>query len=93
MVTARVHGGARRLPGLLRELDRAGVEVAAAEVPRPTLDDVFLALTGRSLREGADPGPAPADEADSPPTAPSRLAERVTSVHRPSDLDLLEQAA
>ena len=28
-----------------------------AEVARPTLDDVFLALTGRSLREGAEPRP------------------------------------
>ena len=32
------------------------MRIAAAEVARPTLDDVFLALTGRSLREtGADP--------------------------------------
>ena len=40
------------LPGLLRDLDAAGVKVlAAVEVARPTLDDVFLTLTGRSLRE------------------------------------------
>ena len=32
-------------------LDAAGVQVLTAEVKRPTLDDVFLALTGRSLRE------------------------------------------
>jgi ABC-2 type transport system ATP-binding protein len=36
---------------LLRELDQAGVEVRAADVRVPTLDDVFLSLTGRSLRE------------------------------------------
>ena len=41
------------LPGLLRALDRDGLDVRSAEVRRPTLDDVFLTLTGRSLREEA----------------------------------------
>jgi len=41
-----------RLPALLRALDEAGVAVAGLEVRRPTLDDVFLNLTGRSLRDG-----------------------------------------
>lgn len=36
---------------LIRELDRVDVPVASVEVVRPTLDDVFLNLTGRSLRE------------------------------------------
>ena len=49
-------GGSILLPGLLRDLDGGGVAVAAAEVARPTLDDVFLTLTGRSLREGAQGG-------------------------------------
>ena len=40
------------VPGLLRDLDRTGVELSSIEVRRPTLDDVFLDLTGRSLREG-----------------------------------------
>jgi len=44
--------GPRLVPGLLHKLDLAGVEVRSVEVARPTLDDVFLALTGRSLREG-----------------------------------------
>jgi len=39
------------LPALLKALDAAGVAVRAAEASRPTLDDVFLALTGRSLRD------------------------------------------
>jgi ABC-2 type transport system ATP-binding protein len=38
----------------LRELDHAGVEVRAADVRVPTLDDVFLSLTGRSLREESE---------------------------------------
>ena len=52
-VSARVPGGASILPELLRDLDGAGTPVAAAEVARATLDDVFLHLTGRSLRESA----------------------------------------
>jgi ABC-2 type transport system ATP-binding protein len=35
----------------MRRLDEAGVTVTSVEVARPTLDDVFLNLTGRSLRE------------------------------------------
>jgi ABC-2 type transport system ATP-binding protein len=50
-VTGRVADGPRALPELLRAADRAGLAVVAAQVHRPTLDDVFLSLTGRSLRE------------------------------------------
>jgi ABC-2 type transport system ATP-binding protein len=55
IVHVRVPNGASALPGLLRELDRAGVPLAAVEVRRPTLDDVFLSLTGRSLRDAETP--------------------------------------
>lgn len=51
---ARVASGPRALPQVLRALTDAGVDVLAATSHQPTLDDVFLALTGRSLREGAD---------------------------------------
>jgi ABC-2 type transport system ATP-binding protein len=39
------------LPGLLRALDAEGVGLASIALHRPTLDDVFLTLTGRSLRD------------------------------------------
>ncbi|MEV4345772.1 ATP-binding cassette domain-containing protein [Actinoplanes sp. NPDC049596] len=42
----------RRAPGILDDLRAAGYPAAEIEVIRPTLDDVFLRLTGRSLREG-----------------------------------------
>jgi ABC-2 type transport system ATP-binding protein len=35
----------------MRTLDEAGIVTATVEVHRPTLDDVFLTKTGRSLRE------------------------------------------
>ena len=50
-VTGRVADGPRALPELVRAADRADLAVTSAQVFRPTLDDVFLSLTGRSLRE------------------------------------------
>jgi ABC-2 type transport system ATP-binding protein len=41
------------VPDLVLALVAAGVRAGAVDLRRPTLDDVFLALTGRSLREGA----------------------------------------
>jgi ABC-2 type transport system ATP-binding protein len=44
---------AAALPGLLDGLARESVGVAGIEIHRPTLDDVFLSLTGRELRDAA----------------------------------------
>jgi ABC-2 type transport system ATP-binding protein len=52
-VRMRIPDAGTELPGLLRSLDAAGVTLTAIEVRRPTLDDVFLTMTGRSLREDA----------------------------------------
>jgi ABC-2 type transport system ATP-binding protein len=60
-VVGRVPNGGAALVRLVRELDAAGIEVAGIESRRPSLDDVFLQLTGRSLREeGEAPAAAPA---------------------------------
>ncbi|EOM77691.1 ABC transporter ATP-binding protein [Rhodococcus rhodnii] len=45
--------GPELVPPLLRSLDSAGVVVRSADVKEASLDDVFLNLTGRSLREEA----------------------------------------
>ncbi|MFP5019877.1 ABC transporter ATP-binding protein [Pseudonocardia phyllosphaerae] len=50
-LTVGVTGAAHVVPGLLGRLRDTGVDVRAVESRRPTLDDVFLNLTGRSLRE------------------------------------------
>jgi ABC-2 type transport system ATP-binding protein len=38
---------------ILKSLDDAGVEMAGLSTARPSLDDVFLRHTGRSLRDTA----------------------------------------
>ena len=50
-VSFRVPSAGVALPRMLRELDAAGILLEAVDVRRPTLDDVFLTLTGRSLRD------------------------------------------
>jgi ABC-2 type transport system ATP-binding protein len=47
-VTVGVDGSSERLMAALRSLDAAGVEVEDVALRQPTLDEVFLALTGRS---------------------------------------------
>ncbi|MGH1561289.1 ABC transporter ATP-binding protein [Mumia sp. DW29H23] len=51
-VDVQVAGGAGLVTDMLRDYAAVGVSPATVEVARPTLDDVFLSLTGRSLREG-----------------------------------------
>ncbi len=46
-----VERGEQALPAILRSLDGAGVGVREITLAQPTLDDVFLKQTGRSLRE------------------------------------------
>jgi ABC-2 type transport system ATP-binding protein len=51
VVRVRAAHGAETAPGLVTELAWQGVPVQRIEVASATLDDVFLELTGRSLRE------------------------------------------
>jgi len=53
-VEAPVAGGARRMPEIVRELDAAGVLLDDLAIRRPSLDDVFLTLTGRAAIDAAD---------------------------------------
>ena len=56
--TAPIHAGDRVVPGVIRALDDAGVDVLDVEVHRPTLDDVFLTLTGRTTSDENEEVPA-----------------------------------
>jgi ABC-2 type transport system ATP-binding protein len=55
---APVSGGAKLLVEAVRELDTAGITVDDLALRRPTLDDVFLSLTGKAA-EDADTGEEP----------------------------------
>ncbi|MDQ2831084.1 MAG: ATP-binding cassette domain-containing protein [Chloroflexota bacterium] len=48
-----VERGETAMPAILRHLDGAGLELQTITLTRPSLDDVFLRQTGRSLRETA----------------------------------------
>src|SRR5262249_31051497 len=64
-VSARVDGGADQLPAIVRLLDERHIEVADVGLRRPSLDEVFLAVTGKHLdpTNPDDPESAPADAA------------------------------
>lgn len=49
----RSYRGSDRLPEIIETLRLAGLTVTSADLNRASLDDVFLNLTGRSLREDA----------------------------------------
>jgi ABC-2 type transport system ATP-binding protein len=83
-ITVPVRGGTGTLRDALARLDSAGVDVVEFGLRRPTLDDVFLTLTGHAAGDGADGASpdAPADALDDaspaavPPiaTTPERTA-------------------
>jgi ABC-2 type transport system ATP-binding protein len=52
-VVAPVTGGAPVFTRALRAIDEAGIEVSDVGLRRPTLDDVFLSLTGRATEADA----------------------------------------
>jgi ABC-2 type transport system ATP-binding protein len=51
-VEAAVVAGPRRMPDIVRDLDAAGVLLDDIAIRRPSLDDVFLTLTGRAAGDG-----------------------------------------
>ncbi len=53
-VTIPIEGGASDLVQFLQRLDTAGVAVSDVGLRRPTLDDVFLQLTGHAAEEKPD---------------------------------------
>ncbi len=61
-VVGRVPHGGAALVELVRGLDRAGIGVSGVESRRPSLDDVFLSLTGRSLRDAEAAAPTTVTE-------------------------------
>ncbi|MDH4143167.1 MAG: ATP-binding cassette domain-containing protein [Chloroflexota bacterium] len=52
-LTVPTTGGAQKLIEVVRDLGEAGVHIDDIALRRPTLDDVFLVLTGRVLDDGS----------------------------------------
>ncbi len=65
-VTVPAHGGAQRLVEVVRTLGDEGIEIDDIGLRRPTLDDVFLSLTGHLAEQ------APPTEDDDEPVASGR---------------------
>jgi ABC-2 type transport system ATP-binding protein len=57
-LTVPVTGGAKLLAEVIRDLDAAGIEIDDIGLRRPTLDDVFISLTGHR----AEDAPAAGDD-------------------------------
>ncbi|MCO5315748.1 MAG: ATP-binding cassette domain-containing protein [Solirubrobacterales bacterium] len=47
----RAADGARSVPAILQRLDAAGISADSVTVSRPSLDDVYLKFTGRTMEE------------------------------------------
>ncbi|EFL17188.1 daunorubicin resistance protein DrrA family ABC transporter ATP-binding protein [Streptomyces sp. C] len=63
-LTVPVTGGAKLLAEVIRELDSRGIEIDDIGLRRPTLDDVFISLTGHAAEltpeeNGGNGAPAP----------------------------------
>jgi ABC-2 type transport system ATP-binding protein len=54
VLSVATRGGVAELKKLLKKLDDANIEVESIELRRPTLDDVFLTLTGHVATEATE---------------------------------------
>jgi ABC-2 type transport system ATP-binding protein len=94
-LTVPVTGGAKLLAEVIRELDTRGVEIDDIGLRRPTLDDVFLSLTGHAAEEedteedeelagphGSERPGAGATKPGKPPGAGQSTAEQPTKEAR-----------
>ena len=66
-VAVRLHAGGSDLTGIVRALDAERLKVEHLQLHQPSLDDVFLAKTGRSLEGAAEEEP----EVDGPAMEPA----------------------
>jgi ABC-2 type transport system ATP-binding protein len=78
-VELTVEEGPRLAAEVLRRLDQRGIPVAGLELRQPSLDDVFLTLTGHRAEDAA----AVADEDGGAPPARRRRGRDRTEVAAP----------
>jgi len=68
--SARLEGGEAQLAEVVRALDAEGIAIERLQLHAPSLDDVFLAKTGRSL-EGAEEAEEEAEDAAAEAVGPA----------------------
>jgi ABC-2 type transport system ATP-binding protein len=101
-LTVPVSGGAKLLAEIIRELDALGVEIDDIGLRRPTLDDVFISLTGHAAARdnagtGGDEGgdeeatEAEAEDPDSSPETGKRSRRRQRQQHKQHKTQLKQQ--
>jgi ABC-2 type transport system ATP-binding protein len=61
-ITVPVTGGAKLLAEVIRDLDAEGIEIDDIGLRRPTLDDVFISLTGHAAEAAAATDSADGDD-------------------------------
>ena len=61
-ISVQVRDGSAALVGAVRRLDDAGIAIKDIALRRPTLDDVFLAITGESAEDAAAAQEVPASK-------------------------------
>ncbi|MFD3549643.1 ATP-binding cassette domain-containing protein [Streptomyces sp. NPDC058655] len=76
-LTVPVSGGAKLLAEVIRELDGRGIEIDDIGLRRPTLDDVFISLTGHATERDAEENGPPTDAA--PDTKGRKAARKETA--------------
>ena len=81
-VELKANDGARVAIDVVRALDHEGLDPVTLALREPTLDDVFLELTGHGA-EGAETEDAPADGAAVEPEVPHDRNHTRPAVHRP----------
>jgi ABC-2 type transport system ATP-binding protein len=74
-LTVPVTGGAKLLAEIIRELDVRGIEIDDIGLRRPTLDDVFLSLTGH-VAEAKPDDENPAEAAPADPRSRNRTRRK-----------------
>ena len=54
-ISVAITNGGRLLAGIVRDFDEAGIEISEIGIRQPTLDEVFLSLTGQTTESAASP--------------------------------------
>ncbi|WP_230536271.1 ATP-binding cassette domain-containing protein [Streptomyces sp. OUCMDZ-3434] len=84
-LTVPVSGGAKLLAEVIRELDVRKIEIDDIGLRRPTLDDVFISLTGHAAQAAEGENGEDGEDGDGPANGERSAAERRAQAMREVD--------